>query len=167
MTTPAQDKSWSPRTQKIVLWSFGLLIVLLLGYWNYSTFVGGLWSANPKSPDCIKTMGIVTDIHASGGSNRKSSETYHLTYEYKVDGKGFDNKEQVTFNVFNRVTLGEEVEICYMKDHPSRAAVIGNDIQGENYFIVFLTDLAFLGFVFMIIRHTVRARKKAEAGTKV
>jgi hypothetical protein len=163
MSSSPQDKSWSPRTQKLVLWGFGLVVVLALVYWNYTTFVGGIWSADTNSPDCIKTKGIVTDIHASGGSARKSVETYYLSYEYKVGGETYDNKEQVTFNLYNRVRLHDEVDICYMKDHPSRAAAFGNDVRGENYFIVFITDLAFLIVVFLIIRSMIRQRKKAAA----
>lgn len=164
MSTTPQDKSWSPRTQKIVLWSFGFAVLLALFYWNYTTFVGGLWSADPDSPDCKRIKGIVTDIHASGGTgSRRSAETYYLSYEYQVDGESYSNKERVTFNVFNRTRLHDEIEICYMKDHPGRVAVIGNDVDGESYFIVFVTDLAFFGFIFLIIRHRIRQRRKKAA----
>lgn len=165
MSTPAQDKSWSPRTQKIVLWSFGFAVTLVLFYWNYSTFVGGLWSADPSSPDCIHTKGLVTDVHASGGSSRKSQETYFITYEYQVDGESYDNKEQVTFNLFNRTKLHDEVDICYMKDHPGRSAALGNDVKGESYFIVVVTDIAFLVVIFLILRSAIRSRRKAAAAT--
>ena len=161
MADTPQDKSWSPRTQRIILSSFATVVTLVLLYWNYSTFATGFWEADPDSPDCIKIQAMVTDVHASGGtSSRKSVETYFMSYEYEVDGQKFSNKEQITFNVFNRCKVNKPVEICYMKDKPARSAVLRNDVKGESYFIVFLVDVAFIVVVFLIIRSTIRQRRK-------
>ncbi len=160
MSTTTETKTWSKGKRILVMGGIGLAAVLILVYWNYTTFFGGLMSADPSSPDCIKTMGIVTDIHASGGGSKKSRETYHMTYEYKVDGKSYDEKEEVTYAIYNRTRLGSEVEVCYMKDKPSRSAVIGNDVRGQSYFIVVLADLAVLIALVLVIRAGIKRRKK-------
>lgn len=158
---PSNDKSWSPRTQKLVLGGFALIVTLGLLYWNYSTFGTGFWSADPSSPDCIRVQARVKEVHGnSGTSSHRTVETYFMTYEYEVAGQVFSNKEQITFNVFNRSRVDEPIEICYMKDHPDRAAVIGNDVKGENYFIVLLVDIAFVVAVVFIIRSEIRNRRK-------
>jgi hypothetical protein len=148
---------------RLIIWG-GLGIVFLgILWWNYTTFVGSPWSADPNSTDCIKSQGVVTDIHASGGSARKSKETYHLTFEYTVDGESYDSKEQVTYNLFAGISLGDQVDICYMKDHPGRAAVLGNDIGGENALIVLLADIGVLVAIVLIVGAAVRQRKKERA----
>ena len=97
MSTTTETKTWSKGKRMLVLGRIGLAAVLLLVYWNYTTFFGGLMSADPKSLDCVPTMGIVTDIHAAGGGSKKSRETYHMTYEYKVGDNTFKEKEEVTY----------------------------------------------------------------------
>lgn len=161
MASDAEVKPASKGTAKLIIW--GGLGAVLLGIliWNYVTFAGGLWSADTSSPDCIKTKGIVTDIHAASGS-RKTKETYFLSFEYKVEGETYDEKEQVTYTIYNRTRLGDEVEICYMKDHPGRAAVIGNDIRGENAFWVIIADLAVIVVIVMLIRAWFKRRKRID-----
>ena len=161
MSTTTETKTWSKGKRMLVLGGIGLAAVLLLVYWNYTTFFGGLMSADPKSPDCVPTMGIVTDIHAAGGGSKKSRETYHMTYEYKVGDNTFKEKEEVTYSIYSRSRLGAEVESCYMKDKPSRSAVIGNDVRGQSYFIVVLADLAILIALVLVIRAGIKRRKKA------
>ncbi|HEX2900959.1 MAG TPA: hypothetical protein VHS96_14675, partial [Bacteroidia bacterium] len=90
MSTNPESKTWSKGKRMLVMGGIALLAILILVYWNYSTFFGGLGSADPKSPDCIKVKGIVTDIHAAGGGSKKTRETYHMTYEYKVNGETYD-----------------------------------------------------------------------------
>jgi hypothetical protein len=160
MSTPSDSKSWSPRTQKIILWSFGAVVLLGLLYWNYTSFASGLWEADPSSPDCIKIKGVVKEIH-SNPSTRKTQETFYMTYTYQVGAESFENKEKITMNVFNRYKVNDPVDICHMKNHPSRSAILNNDVKGEDFIYVFLADIVFLVFVGMIIRHTIRERKKA------
>jgi hypothetical protein len=158
---PEDQPAQKGKSDRIV-W-IGLTVALLaLLTWNYTTFAGGLWSADTDSPDCIKVQAIVTDIHASGGNSRKASqETYSISYDYTVDGKTYDNKEKVDYNVYHRTRLGGEVEICYMKDHPGRAAVIGNDTSGDTAFYVVLADIGALIAIVLLIRDWMRRRRKA------
>jgi hypothetical protein len=138
----------------------GIAVVafLLLAYWNYDTFFGGMLRADASSPDCIKTEGTVTDVHASKGG-RKTRDTYHMTYDYRVEGKTYSTKEEVTYNIFNRVKLNDRVEVCYMKDHPGRSAVVGNDIRGERGFLVILVDVAVVIVVVIVIRAGIKRRR--------
>jgi hypothetical protein len=129
-------------------------------YWNYATFVGGIWSADPTDPDCIRTQGKVVDIRIAKGNSKGTMDTYYIVYTYTVGGNAFENDEKVTFNLFNRLTLNGNVDICYMKDHPSRSAAIGNDVRGEDGFLVVLVDIAFLVIMFLIFRHMWRGRRK-------
>lgn len=161
MSTSSDTKAWSPRTQKLVLWTVGILGFLGLLYYNYVSFFGGLMSADPASADCIKTNAIITDIHASGGGSRKSRETYFMSYEYKVNEQTINGKEEVTYSIYSRSRLNGEIEICYMKDKIGRSAVIGNDVRGQDLIYVFILDLAFVIVVVMVIRAGFKRRKKA------
>jgi hypothetical protein len=160
MSTTTETKTWSKGKRRLVLGGIGLTAVLLLVYWNYTTFFGGLMSADPKSIDCIPTRAIVTDIHASGGGSKKSRETYHMTYQYKVNDQTFTEKDEVTYAIYNRMRLGADVEICYMKEKPSRSAVIGNDVRGQSYFIVLLVDLVIVIALVLIVRSWFTRKKK-------
>jgi hypothetical protein len=149
------------RKGKWIAISLITFLVLGLAFWNYTTFAGGLFSADTDSPDCIKVVGTVTDIHASVGSARKARETYYISYDYQVEGKTYSEKEQVTYNIYNRTRLHDDIEVCYMKDHPSRSGVVGNDIKGETAFIVIIADIVFLVLAFIIIRSAIKQRRKA------
>lgn len=156
----AEVKPWSPATQKWVIASVLTLAIVGLLYWNYSTFWGGIGSANTASPDCIATKAKVIDVHGSGNVN-KSRSSYYVSYQYAVDGQQFENKEQVTLNVYNRTRLDEDIEICYMKRDPGTAAILGNDIRGENAIIVILADLALLIVIGLAIRSRLKKGRQA------
>ena len=161
--TSVKSGQWSPAKRKLIVFLSFTVIFLVLAYYNYSTFGTGFFSADPESADCIRANGLVTEIYASGGSSRKSRESYYLSYEYKVDGETYSSKDRVDYNIYNSTRLGAKVEICYMKDKPKRAAVIGNDIKGQDAFMVILVDLGVLAVIAFVIYRAIRKRKKSKA----
>lgn len=159
------EKSGQWSKGKIRLFQVSVLLVsfLLLAYWNVNTFTGGIFAAHPESPDCLRTNAIVSEIDASGGSARKPRENYYITYEYEVAGEEYDNRERVDYNIYNSTKLGAKIEICYMKDHPGRSGIIGNDIKGQDSLWVILVDLGVIALIVFVIYFAIKKRKKVAA----
>jgi hypothetical protein len=152
------EKKWNVKRLQFIV--FGIAF-LLLAYWNINTFTGGLFSAHPDSPDCIRTNGIVTEVYASGGSSKRPKENYHLRYVYEVDGEEYESREQVDYTIYTNTRLGTKIEVCYMKDKPGRSAIIGNDVKGSNAFYVILADLFVIGLIAYVIYAGIKRRRKA------
>lgn len=152
------EKKWNAKRLQFIVFGLGFL---LLAYWNFNTFSGGLFSAHPDSPDCIRTSGIVTEVYASGGSSRRAKENYHLRYVYEVNGEEYESREVVDYTIYTNTRLGSKLEVCYMKDKPGRSAIIGNDAKGSSAFYVVLTDLAVLALIVYVIYAGIKRRRKA------
>lgn len=162
MAKPAADTSgqWSEKQRKRIFFVAFAVIFLVLGYWNYTTFVGDIFDANPDSADCISRMATITDVHSGGGTSRnKSRDSYFVSYSYEVDGKDYEGKERVDDNVYSRSKVGGELEICSMKDHPDRSAVVGNDIKGQDAFFVVLVDIGAIALILFVIYTGIRKKK--------
>ncbi len=154
----------APSNKKRAKLIFGVMLAMLvvgLVFWNYTTFGGGIWSADRDSPDCIKVQATVTEVYAKSGDVKKKNERYFVTFEYLADGETYSDDEQITYDIFHRLHLGGPIEICYMKDHPGRSAVMGNNLNAQQVFYVILIDFIFVVIVWLVIRAMWMRRKKA------
>lgn len=158
-TSPDKSGQWSDKQRKTIFFVAFTVIILVLGYWNYKTFAAGFFEANPSSADCIAQVGEVIDMHSGGGSARKSRESYFVSYTYTAGGVQYEGKQRVDDNVYNRTKIGAEIEICAMKDNPERSAIIGNDIKGEDAFMVVLVDIGAVALLIFVIATGLREKK--------
>lgn len=101
-----------------------------IGYYNYSTI------AEKEHYDSIK--------------NKHYATTYHLTYQYAVDGEVYYVTTDYTTSL--EPSYGEEIRILYDAENPENA-VVGGPAKRNNFLMIFgiffiLGSLPFLVFLF-------------------
>lgn len=86
-----------------------------------------------------------------------------MSYEYTVGDETYEEKSEVTYGIYGRTRLGDPIEVCYMKDHPGRSAVVGNDVAGRSMVILLLVDVGVVAVLFLLLRAWIKGRRKQSA----
>jgi hypothetical protein len=165
MTTTAPFPKPPPASSTRDLLLGGSLVVgVLLGgafvlfYVNYRCWVGPLWDADEHSPDCLPTTAMVT----GGDKTTGRGTSYSLNYTYEVEGKTIEAYQKVASHIYDGSNIGETINICYMKDHPTWSAIRGND-AGEYDILAICLDFFVLSGLVKLIRNARKKRKESAA----
>lgn len=81
-------------------------------------------------------------------SSDDDSDTYYVTYEYKVGGRQFSHQQSVSRTLYDNAEMGGRVQIRYASSNPSIAKIVGTN-QVQWFLVVFV--LLWNGIVWLIV----------------
>ncbi len=139
---------------KLNKFTFLPILALLIGVF----FLGlGIYeTATSNTKDYAETVGyynystIAEKEHYDSIKNKHYATTYHLTYQYAVDGEVYYVTTDYTTSL--EPSYGEEIRILYDAENPENA-VVGGPAKRNNFLMIFgiffiLGSLPFLVFLF-------------------
>ena len=139
---------------KLNKFTFLPILALLIGVF----FLGlGIYeTATSNTKDYAETVGyynystIAEKEHYDSIKNKHYATTYHLTYQYAVDGEAYYVTTDYTTSL--EPSYGEEIRILYDAENPENA-VVGGPAKRNNFLMIFgiffiLGSLPFLVVLF-------------------
>ena len=90
------------------------------------------------------TEGVVTDKRISTDSS--GDDTYHVSYDFQVEGRPYSGSAQVNWDVYNEATQGQPFGVRYAGNHPDINDADENSVYFEPIFFIIFA-LFWNGFV--------------------
>jgi len=126
---------------------FPLLLTGVLVYYNYSIIK--TW----KNQSNLANHGSQTQAKVTDRSNFKSTKggsTWTLNYEFTVDNKQFKNQADVPEDLFNRTSIGNNINIIYLPENPQVSNIPNNYATSLSIWSIISLDIVILSSLIFI-----------------
>src|SRR5258708_18221579 len=98
-----------------------LIVAVGVGY----VFGSNISRANAAEQCGTATQAIVTDGYSS--TSNKGGTSYYIDYELKVDGQVYKKHVGIGIDLYNRLLIGDAVQVKYLPSDPNVSVLTGSD----------------------------------------
>src|SRR5258708_11033787 len=98
-----------------------LIVAVGVGY----VFAAELIRANQAEQSGTATQAIVTDGYSS--TSNRGGTSYYIDYELKVDGQVYKKHVGVGSDLYNKLLIGDAVQVKYLPSDPNVSVLTGPD----------------------------------------